>query len=237
MYKNIHKYIMKLLIFSKNNINLIEIINYFMYKLYIFDLDGTLSDSRDGITRSYQYALKQFGIEQNDIDILAKHIGPSIHDVFREHYGIQDTKKAEKHFRNYYVDKGIFEHRMYEGVDKLFMKLENKKVALATSKPYVYAKKILASYGIDKYFDVVYGSNLDGTKSMKKDLISNVLNEFDFSNDEVVMVGDRSYDIEGAKQNGISSIGVTYGYGTKEELLMSGADMVLDTVNMLYNYL
>lgn len=207
-------------------------------KYCLFDLDGTLTDPASGITRSVRYALQHFGIEVKELSELHRFIGPPLRDSFMEFYGFDEkqTELAVQKYREYYPEKGIFDNRVYEGIPALLKALKEagKHVILATSKPEIFAKQILCHFGIDSYFDVACGSSLDGTREKKAEVIEYALDQSGIVNrSEAVMIGDRNFDILGAKQTGISSIGVLYGYGTEAELEEAGADAIARDVDVL----
>lgn len=199
------------------------------FNYIFFDLDGTLTDSGIGIISSVKYALKKYGIEEENSDKLKRFIGPPLTDSFMEYYGFDfcKAKEAVEYYREYYSEKGMYENELYSGIKELLagLKRESKTVVLATSKPKFYAEKILEYFGILHYFDFIIGSNLDGTLSDKKEIIYEALkiSGTALKKESVVMVGDRKFDIEGANYNGIKSIAVLYGYGSYEELEKAGA--------------
>lgn len=203
-----------------------------MDKQYIlFDLDGTLTDPMLGITKSVQYALKHFGIEVNDLKKLTSFIGPPLKDSFMYEYGLSQTEAEEaiQIFREYFVPKGIFENEPYEGIKEFLEHLVDagKVLFVATSKPVDFAERILECFELDQYFDFVGGATMDEGRSSKEDVIAYLLEECQLIDlDELIMVGDTKYDILGAKEFGIRSVGVLYGYGTKEELEEAGADYI-----------
>lgn len=209
------------------------------YNIVLFDLDGTLTDSGEGIINSVIYSLKKRGITEDDREKLKCFVGPPLEESYRRYYGFNDieSKKAVEYYREYYQEKGIFENNLYNGIENLLLNLKNngKKLILTTSKPEYYAEKIVRYFKIEKYLDGVIGSNMDGTLTDKKELIEKVLEtKCSRSNkSEIVMVGDRKYDIIGAKKNEIKSIGVLYGYGTREELISAGADHIADNIENL----
>lgn len=205
------------------------------YKYVLFDLDGTLTDSAPGIINSVIYALKKYGIEVDDRKSLYKFVGPPLADSFENYYGFSKEKieKTIEYYHEYYRDKGMFENLVYNGLENLLKTLKDNNMTLivATSKPQVFAQKILEHFNIAKYFTCIAGSNLDGTRSKKGEVIRYALEScgiIDLS--EVIMIGDRKYDIIGAKQAGVTSIGVLYGYGNRNELEEAGADFIADTV-------
>ena len=211
------------------------------YRYILFDLDGTLTDPKEGITKSFQYALKHFGIEE-ELCNLEKFIGPPLHDSFRDDYSFDDEKveEAVAKFREYFAETGIFENKIFPNVKNVleYLKNQDKKILLATSKPTVFAERILKHFEIDDYFHYVGGSNLDGSRSEKDEVISHVL---DFCNinsmDEIIMIGDRKYDVLGAKKIGVDSIGVLYGYGDLEELKEANPNYIIENIEELKNIL
>lgn len=205
------------------------------YSTVLFDLDGTLTDPGEGITKSVAYALKKFGIEIADLTSLYKFIGPPLADSFMKYFSFtrEDALKAVDFYREYYSVTGIFQNIMYEGIDALLQTLFNHglKIVLATSKPRVFALKILEEFKIAKYFTYVSGSELDGTHVNKDEVIACALTACGLtSSSGLIMVGDREYDIFGAKKHGIDSIGVLFGYGSLEELKSAGATYIAETV-------
>ncbi|MDA8227536.1 MAG: HAD family hydrolase [Desulfitobacterium hafniense] len=208
------------------------------YDVILFDLDGTLTNPFMGITKSVQYALKHFGIEENNLESLKKFIGPPLKESFQEYYHFDDimaTKAIEK-YREYFSVTGIFENLVYFGIPELLEELDKwgKKLVVATSKPTVFAEKILMHFGLDNFICFTVGSNLDGSRVKKGEVISYALNYGGFrSNMKIVMVGDRKHDIIGAKENGIDSIGVLYGFGSRSELEFQGPTGIAEDVKSL----
>lgn len=205
------------------------------YEYILFDLDGTLTDPARGITNSVMYALKKYGIKVNDRSELYKFIGPPLWDSFDKFYGFSkdDANTAVGYYREYYRDKGIFENLVYEGLEDLLKTLKDKNNVLivATSKPEVFANQILEHFDIAKYFTFVAGSNLDGTRIKKDEVIKHALENCSINDlSKAIMIGDREFDVIGAKKAGIKSIGVLYGYGDRSELENAGADYIVDTV-------
>lgn len=198
------------------------------YDIILFDLDGTLVDSGLGITNSVIYALEKFGIKVNDRTSLYKFVGPPLHKSFENFYGFTPGKamQAVEYYREYYKDKGIFEVKMYAGIKNTLEKLysADKTLLVTTSKPEVFAKKILEHLGIAKYFKIIAGANLDGTRTIKSEVISYAFKQCKITDlSKVIIIGDREYDVFGAKEIGIDSMGVIYGYGSEEELKNAGA--------------
>lgn len=209
-----------------------------MREYLLFDLDGTLTDPRVGITRSVQYALRKMGIEVEDADTLCCFIGPPLLDGFMRFYGMDRdaATQAIAYYREYFPNKGIFENEMYEGIDTMLEALRAKGYTLlvATSKPTVYASRILDHFGLTKHFAYVAGSELDGTRSRKGEVIAHALEEMGITNPSLAaMVGDKEHDIIGSKETGLYSVGVLYGYGSLEELEAAGADAIVPTVAAL----
>ena len=204
-----------------------------MYDIIIFDLDGTLTDPGVGITNSVMYALKKFGITINDRAELYKFIGPPLKDRFMNFFNFSenDALKAVDYYREYFRDTGIFENRVYDGVETLLgqIKSRGKKIILATSKPEEFAIRILKHFNLYDYFDFVGGATFDGSRGEKQDVMAYALKTFNVTDiSRAVMIGDRKFDIEGAKYFRMDSIGVTYGYGSKEELEKEGAPYIVD---------
>lgn len=204
----------------------------------LIDLDGTISDSEEGITKSVQYALKHLGIEIDDLSSLRKHIGPPLHDGFKEFWDLNEEQAtyAVSKYREQYSTTGIFQNQLYPGIKELLIDLKEsgKKVIMATSKPEFFAKKIMEYFDLTKYFDDICGSSMDGTRSKKGDVIRYALEQNNLTDlENIVMIGDRFHDIDGAVENGIASIGVLYGFGSKEELIAAKADMIAATVDEL----
>lgn len=206
------------------------------YKYILFDLDGTLTDPAVGITTSVAYALKKFGIEVDDISSLNHFIGPPLLDSFMEHYGFSEEKArtAIDYYRERFRVKGLYENVVYDGVENMLeaMKKSGREIILATSKPEPFAKEILRHFGLDKYFLFIAGSNFDGTRTAKAEVIEYALESVGVTDkSSAVMVGDRKHDIIGAQKTGLDSIGVLFGYGSREELEAAGATYIAVTVD------
>ena len=212
-----------------------------MYNTVLFDLDGTLTDPGKGITNSVAYSLKKFGIETEDRNELYKFIGPPLYESFMKYYGFSKEKAetAVSYFREYFRDTGIFENEVYDGIENLLNALSSsgRKIILATSKPEEFAKRILVHFGLDKYFDFIAGATMDSSRVRKGDVIAYALSESGCSADNAVMIGDKMHDIQGAKENGLASIGVLFGYGSKEELENAGADFIAETVEDIMKFI
>lgn len=210
-----------------------------MIKNVFFDLDGTLTDSSEGILNGFEYTLAHFNIKVENRKALERFIGPSLADSFKEeyHFDEKQTEIAINKYREYYATKGLKENKLYEGIKELIMELsKSKNIILATAKPQVFSEQIIENFGIKKYFKFISGSTLDGSRGRKADIISYAINNLEPINiEECIMVGDRKHDIEGAKENNMRSIGVTYGFGTEEELKKAGADYIAHNVEELKN--
>ena len=206
-----------------------------MYQIILFDLDGTLTDSGIGITNSVIYALEKFGIHVSDQTELYSFIGPPLMESFELHYGFdhQQAEQAVSYYREYFSRKGIYENRPYDGIKELlaYLKDSGKVLLVATSKLEKYAREVLKHFGLYDYFDAVAGSSVDGTRIKKGEIIAYALDNAGMAGREsAIMVGDREHDILGAKEAGIDSLGVLYGYGSREELVMVGADFLAEDV-------
>ncbi len=192
------------------------------YTHVLFDLDGTLTDPGEGITNSVKYALARMGVDETNRKKLESFIGPPLVDSFSSLYGFSnsDAKKAVSHYREFFEEKGMLQNRLFEGMGALLETLvgSGRKLFVATSKPTVYARKIISHFGIDVYFSHIKGSNLDGTMVEKEKIIAHLMHGWNLPENGTAMVGDRRFDIEGARINGIDSVGVLFGYGSREEL-------------------
>lgn len=205
------------------------------YSYVLFDLDGTVTDPEEGITKSVQYALQHFHIEVQERQELYKFIGPPLKDSFMDFYGFTEQQAGEAllKYRERFAVTGWRENVVYDGMEKLLQHLrrEGKRIMLATSKPEFFAEQILSYFGLRDYFDFVGGATLDGKRDHKADVIRYVLETNGISNlKEVVMVGDRKFDILGAKEFGLKTVGVLYGYGDRDELTVAGADHLVESV-------
>lgn len=216
-----------------------------MKKYLLFDLDGTLTDPGTGITACVRYALQSFGIEETDQAKLEQFIGPPLQDSFMDFYGFDagQAQAAVEKYRERFQDTGIFENEVYEGIPKMLHTLQSKGffLAVASSKPQVFVERILDHFDLHKYFKVVVGSELDGTRSNKDEVVQEALNRLfaykPIQKGQVYMIGDRKFDVEGAKALGVESVGVTYGYGSMEELKAAKADYIVRSVEELEKFL
>lgn len=192
------------------------------YTNFLFDLDGTLTDPKIGITKAVQYALLQKGIIVNDLSKLECFIGPPLQESFSLYYHMNEVEAWESvaAYREYFKEYGIYENELYEGITDLLKLLQSKQYQLfvATSKPTVFAEMIITYFNLNSYFVGIYGSELDGTRSNKGELIQYIMEGNQLRHDNTVMIGDRKHDLIGANNNRIDSIAVGYGYGSEAEL-------------------
>jgi len=206
--------------------------------IILFDLDGTLTDPKVGITRSVQYALRHFDINVENPDDLCKFIGPPLRDSFKEFYGFDDDSAeiATEKYRERFRTTGIYENEIYDGMEDLLRKLKSsgKTLIVATSKPTDFAKIVLEHFNVDKYFSFISGSEMNGERTDKAEVLKYAFEKCNIHDmSSCIMIGDRKFDIIGAKSVGISSIGVLYGYGGKEELMEADADYLAEDIREL----
>lgn len=212
------------------------------YKYILFDLDGTLTASAEGIVNSIQYALEKRGTPEADRSRLEVFVGPPLTDSFQKYYGMTQEEAWEcvQSFRERYTDIGWKENRVYDGIPEILQKLrsQGKHLYVATAKPEPQAIKILNYFGLAPYFDFIGGATLDTSRIQKSQVIGYVLDQIGREHlKEMVMVGDRENDVAGAAQNGIPCVGVLYGYGDREELETAGAAAICPSVKNLPEYL
>lgn len=205
-----------------------------MYEYIFFDLDGVLTDSKEGIINSALYALEKYNIDVNDKEELRKFIGPPLQDSFSTDYGFneEEVDGVIATFREYYSEKGINENKVFENIEQILRELvrRKKKLVVATSKPEVFATKVLINFNLLKYFEYVSAATLDESKIKKEAIIKEAINALEITDlSKVVMVGDRKHDVIGAKNNGIDCIGALWGYGGKEELEKAGVTLLAET--------
>lgn len=205
-----------------------------VYTKALFDLDGTLVDSGPGITRSCQYALKQFGIEVEDPSSLRFFVGPPLTQAFPEFFGFDEeqTRQAIVYYRQYYRDKGLYESKVYDGIPELLASMRRRGIAcyVATSKPEFYAKQVLEYHGILDSFDFVSGAMMNEGRGRKEETINFLLEHENVTNKkECLMIGDTKFDAIGAAACGLDCLGVSFGFGTPEDLLRHGALAVAET--------
>lgn len=208
----------------------------------LFDLDGTLTDPGLGITNSVMYALGKYGIIENDREKLYSFIGPPLVDSFAEHYGFSPEKglEATEFFREYFREKGIFENALYPGIPEMLegLKEEGKELFVATSKPEEFAVRILEHFHIRSCFTLVCGASMDEAKrSRKEEVLAYALEKGAIDPRGGVMIGDRKFDILGGKAFSLTTVGVLFGYGSREELVEAGADHIAESVPALFEEL
>lgn len=199
----------------------------------LFDLDGTLTDPYEGISKSVISALARFGIPAPDKTTLSAFIGPPLVDSFMTFYGFSraDALKAVEFYREYFAATGLFENKVYPGIPEVLnaLKTAGKPLFVATAKPEIFARRILDRFGLAPFFEGLAGATLDTGRSRKDEVIRYALETFGLDPAASVMIGDRKHDILGAKANGLASVGVLYGYGSRAELESAGADFLAGT--------
>ena len=213
-----------------------------VYKHIIFDLDGTLSDSRRGIFNAYNYTFEKLNLKSPDEAVLMSLIGPPLQKGFADVFGLQGTanETAVKVFREYYASKGLYENTLYEGIKELLQKLNTAGALLyiATSKYNLYAQQVLRYFAIDGFFSDVSGADYGGYHASKVDLVAGILRKNNITDPmNVVIIGDTRYDMDAAAELEIESIGVTYGFSTREEIMSFNPDYVADSVDELEHLL
>lgn len=212
-----------------------------MIKNILFDLDGTLTDPKIGITTCVAYAAEKEGLGKHSPDEFVSFIGPPLRRMFMSYFDVDDAAgdRLLQYYRERFSTIGLFENSPYEGISELLEGLYDKTLYVATSKPEVFSVRILEKFDLLKYFKSVYGSALDGTHVEKEELISHLVAKEHLLAEECIMVGDRKFDIIGAKKNGMKSVGVLYGYGEKDEFVSNGADYIVENIDelkkVLYN--
>jgi phosphoglycolate phosphatase len=193
------------------------------HQTILFDLDGTLTDPTEGITNCLAHALREMGAHVPTREMLATTIGPPLRDAFRHFLhtdNAADIERAVALYRDRFAPIGLFENTVYEGIEAALAALHARgtQLILATSKPHVYAKKILEHFSLGKYFHAIHGSELDGTRDKKNELIAHIIATRNIAPDNALMIGDRAVDITGARANGVAGVGVLWGFGSREEL-------------------
>jgi phosphoglycolate phosphatase len=197
----------------------------------LFDLDGTLTDPREGITRSLAYALERMGLEPPPLDELTFAIGPPLRATLAQLLGTDSGDAVEKalaHYRERFADVGLFENRPYDGIAEALACLAASGALLlvATSKPHVYARRIVERFALAAHFAEIHGCELDGTREDKGELIAHILPHHRIAARDAVMIGDRGVDMRAARGHGVAALGALWGYGTREELLEHGAQQL-----------
>ncbi|MGM9680991.1 MAG: HAD hydrolase-like protein [Eubacteriales bacterium] len=207
------------------------------FQTLLFDLDGTVTDSALGVTRSFAYALDSFGIREDPANLF-KVVGPPLHVSFMEFYGFskEDAFRAVDKYREYYREKGIYECRLYDGIRELLAKLKasGRELLIASSKPEFFVKQILENFGIAGEFDFVAGSLLDGSRTDKAEVVDYALSHAKGGIGGTVMIGDRCFDVDGGHAKGLPVIGVSWGYGSRRELADAGAEYIVDSPEELF---
>ncbi len=193
---------------------------------FLFDLDGTLTDPKEGFVKCVRFALSKLEIECDQDIALESHIGPPLHDTFRQLCGNEESAEiAIAHYRKRYSTTGLFENEVYDGIRECLDQIlkSAKSIHVVTSKPTVFSERIIKHFELDRYFNRVFGSNLDGSLSDKTELLDHVLSSQGIPAEDAVMIGDRRFDMIGAKKHGIKALGVLWGYGSAKELKSAGA--------------
>ena len=211
-----------------------------MYKYALFDLDGTLTDPSLGITNSIMHALERMGREIPPRESLYCFIGPPLSDAFQKYFGMtaEEAETAIAFYREYFSVRGLIENTPYDGIAETLAELRKRGIvlAVATSKPEVFAARILEHFGLSGMFAFVCGATMDSSRSKKGDVIAYTLAQLNIPPEEkssVLMIGDRHHDIEGARENGLASAGVLWGFGDEEELNTAGADAIAHNMDEL----
>ena len=212
-----------------------------MYKAIFFDLDGTLTESGEGITKSVQYALEKLGVSVPDLEPLKVFVGPPLLDQFMKYAGFdkETAQKGIEYYRERYSEKGMYENTVYPGVENALAELKRRgyRLAVASAKPTFYVTQIMDHFNLSRYFEVIAGTDLNGSKVSKSQVIEEALERMNLSDhrDQVIMVGDKEHDVFGARRAGLECIAVSYGYGTEEELknahpfkIVNSAEEILD---------
>lgn len=215
-----------------------------MYQYLMFDLDGTLTDPREGITKSVQYALRHMGIEEPDLRKLEPFIGPPLLESFTEYYdfSMEQARQAVDYYREYFSETGVFQNRLFEGVPELLaeLKAHGKVVATASSKPEPFVRLILEHFHVDSYFDYICGGSMDESRLNKEDVIEELLcRRMRLPKEEwkkALMIGDRRHDVEGAAHFGIPCLGLSMGFAAAGELEKAGAAAIVDSMKAIGEY-
>ena len=213
-----------------------------MYKAILFDLDGTLTRAISEFTKSVQYALEKIGKPEPDREKLRVFVGPPLLEQFMKYADLDEetARQAVTFYRERYSVTGIFENRPYEGIKELLEALENRGyiLAVASSKPEYFVEKILDYFDMSRYFKVVVGSEMNGGRTKKADVIQEALKRLHMENhrEQVIMVGDKEHDVFGAKQAGVSCVAVSYGYGTMDELVNAEPLQIVNSPAQLLDF-
>ena len=208
------------------------------YQNILFDLDGTLTDPREGITRSVQFALARLGIDEPDLQALEHFIGPPLLQCFMQTYAMDEARgwQAVNFYRERFADVGLYENQVFAGISELLHMLEaqQRTLYIATSKPTVFASKIAEHFGFSRHFKVIYGSELDGTRTNKIELIAHLLACEGIAPERSLMIGDRKHDLIGGQRNGLDVAAVGYGFGSREELEAQAPNYHFESVMQLH---
>ena len=211
------------------------------YKYILFDLDGTITESGPGIMNSVEYALNKMNREVGERDTLKKFIGPPLTESMEKYYGMSEEEAllGVKYYREYYHDKGIYENRVYDGLEEVLKKINEagKQAIVATSKPEKYAKIIIDHFHLTQYFACVAGMEMDGGRGTKAQVITYALEKNDITDkSKVLMIGDREHDVIGAHENGLDCLGILYGFGSRKEFEEAGADYIRENVEDILQF-
>ena len=200
----------------------------------LFDLDGTLTDPREGITRCIAHALERMGVAPPPLDALTFAIGPPLRDSLAQLLGTRERAAVERAlalYRERFADVGLFENAPYAGIHEALAAIRGAgaRLFVATSKPHVYAERIVRHFGLDAHFVEVHGCELDGTREDKRDLLAHLLPRHGIAPEHAVMIGDRGVDMRAARHHGVRAVGALWGYGTAEELETAGAHVLCES--------
>jgi phosphoglycolate phosphatase len=204
-----------------------------------FDLDGTLTDPKPGITRSIQYALQKLDLPVPPQDELTWCIGPPLRASFVKMLGEARADLAVSLYRERFGDVGLYENQVYPDIEHILaaLKQSHGRLFVATSKAHVFADRIIDHFRLRDYFEHVFGAELDGTRADKGELLTYALENTGVDPRRAIMIGDRSHDIIGAKKNGMNSVGVLYGYGSERELIEAGASHICATPRSVHDHI
>lgn len=213
-----------------------------MYKAVLFDLDGTLTESGEGITKSVQYALEKLGKPEPDLEKLKVFVGPPLMEQFMKYADIDEAtaRLAVTYYRERYSSIGIYENRVYQGIREMLQALSQKGyvLAVASSKPEYFVQKVLDYFDLTGFFQEIVGSEMNGGRTRKADVIEETLKrlQLDQHREQAIMVGDKEHDVLGAKEAGISCVAVSYGYGTMEELVHAEPLQIVNSPEQLLDF-
>ena len=215
------------------------------YRYLFFDLDGTLWDSREGITKAVRYALEQMGYESPDLQDLNKFIGPPLTESFPEYYGMtmEQVRKSVGYFREYFTKTGIYQNRLFDGVPEMLKTLKDagRILCTASSKPEAHVKITLDYFHITDYFDHICGATLDESRSGKKEVLEELIRRIGLAEEElhkeVLMIGDRKHDVQGAAAFGIPCLGTSMGFAPEGELESAGALAIVNSLQEMTDYI